>query len=41
CYTWYLDDETVVGDSGEMAKALDIIRETGPRLGLVFEYSED
>jgi hypothetical protein len=34
-HAWYLDDGTVVGDSGEVAKTLDIIRETGPRLDLV------
>ncbi|PNY15245.1 auxilin-like protein [Trifolium pratense] len=34
-HAWHLDDGTVVGDSREVAKAFDIIRETGPRLGLV------
>jgi hypothetical protein len=33
-HAWYLDDGTVVGDSREVAKALDIIRERGPGLGL-------
>ncbi|GAU39704.1 hypothetical protein TSUD_274980 [Trifolium subterraneum] len=33
-HAWYLDDGIVVGDSREVAKALDIIRETGPGLGL-------
>jgi hypothetical protein len=34
-HAWYLDDGTLVGDSGEVAKALDIIRVFGPELGLV------
>ncbi|KAK2402696.1 hypothetical protein QL285_052193 [Trifolium repens] len=34
-HAWYLDDGTVIGNSREVAKALDIIREIGPRLGLV------
>ncbi|KAL5703887.1 hypothetical protein ACHQM5_022381 [Ranunculus cassubicifolius] len=33
-HAWYLDDGTVIGDSEEVAKALNIIRETGPGLGL-------
>ncbi|KAK2400724.1 hypothetical protein QL285_050395 [Trifolium repens] len=33
-HAWYLDDGTIVGDSREVAKALDIIRETCPGLGL-------
>jgi hypothetical protein len=33
-HAWYLDDGTVVGDTREVAKALDIIRETCPGLGL-------
>ncbi|MCI42906.1 hypothetical protein A2U01_0064143, partial [Trifolium medium] len=33
-HAWYLDDETIIGDSAEVAKSLDIIRETGPGLGL-------
>ncbi|MCI28037.1 hypothetical protein A2U01_0049237, partial [Trifolium medium] len=33
-HAWYLDEGTVVEDSREMAKALGIIRETSPRLGL-------
>jgi hypothetical protein len=33
-HAWYLDDGTIIGDSGEVAKSLDIIRETGPGLGL-------
>ncbi|KAK2402907.1 hypothetical protein QL285_052393 [Trifolium repens] len=33
-HAWYLDDGTIVGDSMEVAKTLDIIREMGPRLGL-------
>ncbi|XP_076885642.1 uncharacterized protein LOC143535209 [Bidens hawaiensis] len=31
---WYLDDGTIIGDTKEVAKALDIIRVEGPRLGL-------
>jgi hypothetical protein len=33
-HAWYLDDGTIVGDSRDVAKALDIIREIGPGLGL-------
>jgi len=33
-HAWYLDDGTLVGDSEEVAKALDIIRVVGPELGL-------
>jgi len=33
-HAWYLDDGTLVGDSEEVAKALDIIRVVGPKLGL-------
>ena len=33
-HDWYLDDGTLVGDSEEVAKALDIIRVVGPELGL-------
>lgn len=32
-HTWYLDDGTIIGDSEEVAKSLNIIRESGPRLG--------
>ncbi|MCI54946.1 hypothetical protein A2U01_0076196, partial [Trifolium medium] len=28
-HAWYLDDWTIIGDSEEVAKSLDIIRETG------------
>ncbi|GJX43750.1 kinase RLK-Pelle-CrRLK1L-1 family protein, partial [Tanacetum coccineum] len=31
---WYLDDGTIIGDTKEVAKAIDIIRAEGPRLGL-------
>ncbi|GJX36638.1 hypothetical protein Tco_0248195 [Tanacetum coccineum] len=31
---WYLDDETVIGDSEEVARGLDIIKVSGPGLGL-------
>jgi len=31
---WYLDDGTLVGDSGEVAKALDIIQIFGLELSL-------
>jgi hypothetical protein len=34
-HAWYLDDGTIIGDSEEVAKSLDIIRETGPGLGLL------
>ncbi|KAL6545126.1 hypothetical protein OROHE_009791 [Orobanche hederae] len=34
-HAWYLDDGTIIGDSHEVAKALGIIREAGPGLGLV------
>ena len=33
-HAWYLDDGTIIGDSQEIDKSLNIIRETGPRLGL-------
>jgi len=33
-HAWYLDDVTLVGDSEEVAKALDIIQVFGPELGL-------
>jgi hypothetical protein len=33
-HVWYLDDGTIIGDSEEVAKSLDIIRATGPGLGL-------
>ncbi|XP_076934174.1 uncharacterized protein LOC143600337 [Bidens hawaiensis] len=33
-HAWYLDDGTVIGDSMEVAKVLDIIKVTGPTLGL-------
>ncbi|PWA80994.1 hypothetical protein CTI12_AA190310 [Artemisia annua] len=33
-HAWYLDDGTVIEDSEEVARALDIIRITGPGLGL-------
>jgi hypothetical protein len=33
-HAWYLDDGTLVGNSEEVAKALDIIRVFGPELGL-------
>ncbi|CAI8607699.1 unnamed protein product [Vicia faba] len=32
-HTWYLNDETIIGDSHEVAKALVIISKIGPRLG--------
>ncbi|GJZ13909.1 glucan endo-1,3-beta-glucosidase 11 [Tanacetum coccineum] len=33
-HAWYLDDGTVIGDSEEVARVLDIIRVSGPCLGL-------
>ena len=33
-HAWYLDDGTLIGDSKEVAKALDIIMVIGPKLGL-------
>nr|GEW59619.1 hypothetical protein [Tanacetum cinerariifolium] len=33
-HAWYLDDGTVIGDSEEVAKVLDIIKVSGPGLGL-------
>ena len=33
-HAWYLDDGTIMGDTTEVAKALDIIRSEGPSLGL-------
>ncbi|KAJ0771049.1 putative exostosin [Helianthus annuus] len=34
CLGWYLDDGTVIGGSEEVARVLDIIRVSGPTLGL-------
>ncbi|GJY83758.1 putative reverse transcriptase domain-containing protein [Tanacetum coccineum] len=33
-HAWYLDDETVIGDSEEVSRVLDIIKVSGPGLGL-------
>ena len=33
-HAWYLDDGTVIGDSEEVARVLNIIRLHGPGLGL-------
>ncbi|GJU44937.1 putative reverse transcriptase domain-containing protein, partial [Tanacetum coccineum] len=33
-HAWYLDDGTVIGDSEEVSKVLDIIKVSGPGLGL-------
>ena len=33
-HAWYLDDGTLIGDSEEVAKALDIITVISPKLGL-------
>ncbi|GJY88442.1 hypothetical protein Tco_0503070 [Tanacetum coccineum] len=33
-HAWYLDDETVIGDSKEVVRVLDIIKVSGPGLGL-------
>ncbi|MCI41849.1 hypothetical protein A2U01_0063083, partial [Trifolium medium] len=33
-HAWYLDDGTIIEESEEVAKSLNVIRETGPRLGL-------
>ncbi|GJS71154.1 putative reverse transcriptase domain-containing protein [Tanacetum coccineum] len=33
-HAWYLDDGTVIGDSEEVAQVLDIIKVSGPGLGL-------
>jgi hypothetical protein len=33
-HAWYLDDGTIIGDSVQVAKALDIISMEGPSLGL-------
>ena len=33
-HAWYLDDRTVIGDSEEVTRVLDIIRAIGPILGL-------
>nr|GEV42444.1 putative reverse transcriptase domain-containing protein [Tanacetum cinerariifolium] len=33
-HAWYLDDGTVIGDSEEVARVLDIINVSGPGLGL-------
>ncbi|GJR38451.1 putative reverse transcriptase domain-containing protein [Tanacetum coccineum] len=33
-HAWYLDDGTIIGDTKEVAKAIDIIKAEGPCLGL-------
>jgi hypothetical protein len=33
-HVWYLDEVTLVGDSNEVAKTLNIIRESKPELDL-------
>nr|GEV49537.1 putative reverse transcriptase domain-containing protein [Tanacetum cinerariifolium] len=33
-HAWYLDDDTIIGDTKEVAKAIDIIKAEGPLLGL-------
>ncbi|GJU46273.1 putative reverse transcriptase domain-containing protein [Tanacetum coccineum] len=33
-HVWYLDDGTIIGDSEEVARTLDIIKVSGPVLGL-------
>ncbi|KAC9715903.1 hypothetical protein E3N88_45346 [Mikania micrantha] len=33
-HAWYLDDGTIIGNASAVAKALDIINERGPSLGL-------
>ncbi|GJS27562.1 putative reverse transcriptase domain-containing protein [Tanacetum coccineum] len=33
-HAWYLNDGTIIGDVNEVAKAIDIIKAKGPRLGL-------
>ncbi|GKB35666.1 hypothetical protein Tco_0880608, partial [Tanacetum coccineum] len=33
-HAWYLDDGTVIGDSEEVARVLDIIKVSGPGLSL-------
>ncbi|GJU92464.1 putative reverse transcriptase domain-containing protein [Tanacetum coccineum] len=33
-HAWYLDDGTVIGDSEEVARVLDLIKVSGPGLGL-------
>ncbi|GKF47367.1 putative reverse transcriptase domain-containing protein, partial [Tanacetum coccineum] len=33
-HAWYLDDGTVIGDSEEVSRVLDIIKVCGPGLGL-------
>lgn len=38
---WYLGDETIIRDSHNVAKSIDIIRETGPGLGLEFNIRKN
>ncbi|GKE30352.1 hypothetical protein Tco_1445736 [Tanacetum coccineum] len=33
-HAWYLDDRTVIGDSVEVTRVLDVIKVSGPGLGL-------
>ncbi|GJV72664.1 putative reverse transcriptase domain-containing protein [Tanacetum coccineum] len=39
-HAWYLDDGTVIGDSEEVAKVLDIIKVSGPGLGLELDIKK-
>ena len=39
-HAWYLDDGTIIGDTTEVAKALNIILTNGPKLGLVLNIQK-
>ncbi len=39
-HAWYLDDGTIIGDAGEVARALDILRVNGPDMGLHLNLSK-
>ncbi|KAL5721808.1 hypothetical protein ACHQM5_005406 [Ranunculus cassubicifolius] len=39
-HAWYLDDGTIIGDTEEVAKALNIIMEKGPERGLILNVSK-
>ena len=39
-HAWYLDDGTIIGHFGEVAKTLGIIRESGSDLGLMLNLKK-
>nr|GEV42418.1 peroxidase 72 [Tanacetum cinerariifolium] len=39
-YAWYLDDGTIIGDSEEVVRVLEIIKVSGPGLGLELNFKK-